>query len=297
MKHMSFNHLTLSTYFASSHTIYILVFVILFYMLRFCTPYLSDLSLLITARLCVLQDTSLTKVNSAIVVKSIGGVCNSPVTETSIVVVTQCVRSILAGDKLVQSTHTISAALAGTSSQSVQRQDTIVEAHADEFVSCVGGTVAVLLGVILDALFADGSGVGARAANDFSGEVAAERSHLGENEVTVRVRGELSKAGRVAEVIQRHGCEDTNDDIVVAEVGVKGTIQREVGRVIGDAAVDGAVGDGDVLVCQASEKFLDIADALSSAGRVAISVVIVVRHIKGIFKTGPFICGEEVTEV
>lgn len=294
---MSFNHLTLSTYFSSSHTIYILVFVILFYMLQFCTPYLSDLSLLITARLCVLQDTSLTKANSAIVVKSVGGVCNSPVTETSIVVVTQCVRSILAGDEFVQSTHTISSALAGTSSQSVQRQDTIVETHADEFVSCVGGTVAILLGVVLDALFADSSRVGVGAANNFSGKVAAERSHLGENEVTVRVGRELSEARRVAEVIQRHGCEDTNDNIVVAEVGVKGAVQREVGRVIGDTAVDGAVGDGDVLVCQASEEFLDVADTLGSTCWVTISVVVIIGHIKGVLKAGPFICGEEVTEV
>jgi hypothetical protein len=115
--------------------------------------------------------------------------------------------------------------------------------------------------------------------------------------VTIRVGRELSEARRVTEVVQRHGCEDTNDNIVVAEVGVKGAVQREVGRVIGDTAVDGAVGDGDVLVCQASEEFLDIADALSSAGRVTISVVVVIGHIKGVLKAGPFICGEEVTEV
>lgn len=38
------------------------------------------------------------------------------------------------------------------------------------------------------------------------------------------------------------------DYIIVAEVGVKGTSEGKVGRVVGDGAVDRGVGRGNVLV-------------------------------------------------
>lgn len=66
--------------------------------------------------------------------------------------------------------------------------------------------------------------------------------------MAVRVGRELGKTWRVAEVVEGHGRQDADDDVVVAEVCVEGAVEGEVARVIGYAAVDGAVGDGDVLV-------------------------------------------------
>lgn len=248
-------------------------------------------------RLSVLQDSSLAAVNSTIVIIAIGGVDNGPIAETSIVVVAQCVRVVLAGNKLIQSTHTIDASLASASSQSVQRQDTVVQTHANELVGCVGWVVAILSGVVLNTLLVHSSRVGVGAANDFSNKVTTERCHLGQVEVAVRVRRVLGQTGSLAEVVQRHGSHDTDDDIIVSKVGIEGTIEREVLGVVGDSAVHRAVGHSDVLVCKTGEELLQVANTLGSTSWVAIAVIIVISNVEGLLKTVPLVCGEEVTEV
>jgi hypothetical protein len=164
-------------------------------------PYPSSIRLITARRLGVLQNTRLATVNSAIVVKAISRVSNSPVAETSIVVIAQRIRSILTSDELIQSTHAIGTSLTGTTTQSIQRQNTIVKTHTHELVSCVGRTVAVLCRIILHAFLADSSGIGFRAPDNFGNEMTTKRRHLGENKVTVGVRWEFAQTGRVAEVV------------------------------------------------------------------------------------------------
>jgi hypothetical protein len=83
----------------------------------------------------------------------------------------------------------------------------------------------------------------------------------------------------------------------VGEVGVERAVEGEVSGVVGDGAVDGAVGDGDVFLCEAGEKFLEVADSLGASCWVTVAVVVVVGHIECVFKASPLVCGEEVTEV
>jgi hypothetical protein len=62
----------------------------------------------------------------------------------------------------------------------------------------------------------------------------------------------------------------------VGEVGVEGAAEGELGGVVVEGGVDGGVGGGDVLVLEAGEEFLQVADALGAAGGVAEGVVVIV---------------------
>lgn len=76
------------------------------------------------------------------------------------------------------------------------------------------------------------------------------------------------------EVVDAHCCQDGDDDVVVGEVGVEGSVEREVLGVVGEGAVDAAVACGDVLVGQAGEEFLEVAETLRATSGVAITVVV-----------------------
>lgn len=78
------------------------------------------------------------------------------------------------------------------------------------------------------------------------------------------------------EVVQGHGGQGGDDDVVVGEVCIEGAAEREVGGVVVEGGVDGAVGDGDVFVLETGEEFLHVADALGAAGGVAVGVIVVV---------------------
>jgi hypothetical protein len=51
----------------------------------------------------------------------------------------------------------------------------------------------------------------------------------------------------------------------VREVGVERALEGEGVRVVGQAAVHGAVAAGDVLVCEAGDELLLVAEALGSS--------------------------------
>lgn len=164
-------------------------------------------------------------------------------------------------------------------------------------MGCVCGIVAVLLRVVRCAVIVYGSGIRGGAADDFGDETAAERCEVRELEVAVRIWRVLLEVGVFAEVLDGHGGEGGDDDVVVGEVCVKGAVQREGGGVGGQGTVDGGVGRGNVLAREAGEEFLLISDALSATGGVAKGVVVVVFDIQCLLETGPFIRCEEVAEI
>ena len=59
---------------------------------------------------------------------------------------------------------------------------------------------------------------------------------------------EGGEAGVFVEVIDAHGCEHGDDDVVVGEVCVERAVEGEVVGVVCEGAVDAAVAGGDVLV-------------------------------------------------
>jgi hypothetical protein len=60
----------------------------------------------------------------------------------------------------------------------------------------------------------------------------------------------------------------------MGKVCIKGLAKREVGAVVVDSAVDRTVGEGNVLILETSEKFLKIANALSTASRLTPRIII-----------------------
>ena len=62
----------------------------------------------------------------------------------------------------------------------------------------------------------------------------------------------------------------------MSEVCIEGPAEREVGGVVVDGVVDGRVRGGEVLVLEAREEFLQVANTLGAASRVAEGVVIIV---------------------
>jgi len=115
--------------------------------------------------------------------------------------------------------------------------------------------------------------------------------------VAVWVRWVLLEVGVLAEVVYGHGGEHGDDDVVVGEVGVERASEGEVGGVVGEGAVDGAVGARDVLVGQASEQLLLVAQSLSAAGRATKGIVIVVFNVEGLLESLPLTQGEKIAEV
>jgi hypothetical protein len=74
--------------------------------------------------------------------------------------------------------------------------------------------------------------------------------------VSFRIGRELGEIRVLVEVIDAHRGEDGDDDVVMGEVCVEGTAEREVLRIVGEGAVDAAVARSDVLVVEAGEEFL-----------------------------------------
>jgi len=83
----------------------------------------------------------------------------------------------------------------------------------------------------------------------------------------------------------------------VGEIGVEWTTEREVRSIVGERAVDRAVGAGDVLIGQTGHELLQITNALSATSGVTITVVVVVLHIKSLLEASPLILGEKTAKV
>lgn len=50
------------------------------------------------------------------------------------------------------------------------------------------------------------------------------------------------------------------------------------------------------MVLKTSEEFLEVADALGTAGWGAKGIIVVVEHVQGVFISGPFVGCEEIAE-
>ena len=129
--------------------------------------------------------------NPPIVILPVRRVRNRVVPKTSKVVVRRGIRASLALHEAVHRAQAIGPALAQSSADGVQGQDAVVQAHADEFVGCVGRVVAVLSRVVLGSVGGDGGRVAAGAADYFGDETAPEGGHVGEDEGAVGVGGIL----------------------------------------------------------------------------------------------------------
>lgn len=92
---------------------------------------------------------------------------------------------------------------------------------------------------------------------------------MGENKSAIRIWWVLRQVWRVLKVVQRHGGQHRDDDVVVADVEVELFTKREVCRVVGQARVDAAVGARDILVGQPSLEFLQVTNTLGLYPRLA----------------------------
>ncbi len=191
-------------------------------------------------------------VRHPVVIIPIRQIRNRVVGKTGEVVVAQRITVRLAGDEVTQITHAVDAPTRGItaqpSSDGVQWEDAVIQPHADELVARVRRVVSVLRRRVLRRGALHGGWVG--------DETASHGGQVGENEVTVRIRGELGQRGRVFEVVHGHGGEHGDDDIIVGKVGIERLTQGEVGGVVVEGGVDGGVGGRDIDVFQASEEFL-----------------------------------------
>ena len=70
-----------------------------------------------------------------------------------------------------------------------------------------------------------------------------------EDEFAFRVRWISGEIRGIMEVIQTHGREGGDDDVVVGEICVEGTAEREVFVIVCYGVVHAAVGFRDVLIC------------------------------------------------
>jgi hypothetical protein len=75
-------------------------------------------------------------------------------------------------------------------------------------------------------------------------------------------------------VVDTHCCQDGDDDIIVGKVCVEGTAKWKVGCVVCNGAVDAAIAVKYVLIVEAGEKFLEVAQSLSTTSRVAVAIVV-----------------------
>ena len=118
------------------------------------------------------------------------------------------------------------------------------------------------------------------AAYDFSDKPSAKRSQVREDEVPVRIRWVLGETGMLAEVVDAHGREHRDQDVVVREIGVEWAAERKVLGIVREGAVDAAVAAGDVLVGQTGEELLEIAKSLRAAGWTAEAVVVCISSVQ-----------------
>ena len=243
-----------------------------------------------------MENTGSGVVDRAIVVVTVCEIDDRVVTETSILVVGLLFGGLLTGQEVGHSTETVTASAVRVT-EGVEWKNTIVQAHADELVSCVVGVVAILTWVVLSAMVCDRCWVGTGASNDLSNQTTSKGSQMRENEVTAWVWRSLVEVCCFAEVVKRHGSHDGNDDIVVSKVCVEWTAEREVGGIICQRAVDGAVGDSDVLIRQASNEFLEIANTLSPSGGLTVTVIVVVQNVKSLLKAVPLLLSEQGAEI
>lgn len=213
-------------------------------------------------------------INPTIIIIPIQRLDQSVIGEAREIIVGQLLRIRLAGDKILQTAQPIRPSDTFSTTNCVERHDTIVQTHADELVGCVCRIVAVLRWVVLSPMLVDGDRVLISAADDFCDEFCAERSDFGHSPVSLGVGWVVRQAWRLVKVVDAHSCQDGDDDVVVGEVGVEGSVEREVLGVVGERAIDAAVACGDVLVCQAGEEFLEVAETLRAACGIAIAVVV-----------------------
>ena len=74
--------------------------------------------------------------------------------------------------------------------------------------------------------------------------------------MSVWIWWEVCQTRRISEVIQAHGCHDTNQNIIMAEIRVDFLIERErIARII-ESAVDRTVRGEDVVMVKSGEEFL-----------------------------------------
>jgi hypothetical protein len=74
--------------------------------------------------------------------------------------------------------------------------------------------------------------------------------------MTIRVWWVFGQRRWVSEVVNGCRCEDRNNNIIMAEVGIQLLSEREVPSIVGEGAVDTRVGGGDKLVGQAGNELL-----------------------------------------
>lgn len=190
------------------------------------------------------------------------------------IIIGQLLRIRLASDEILQTAQPIRPPDTLSATNSIERHDTVVQTHADELVRCVCGIVTVLRWVVVRPMLTNGDRVLISAADDFCDELCAERSDLRHSPVSLGVGWVVRQAWRFVEVVDAHCCQDGDDDVVVGEVGVEGSVEREVLGVVGEGAVDAAVARGDVLVGQAGEEFLEVAETLRAACGIAVAIVV-----------------------
>ena len=94
------------------------------------------------------------------------------------VVVTQRKRPLLALQEAAHCAHAVDPAIASTTTDGIQRQDTVVQPHANELVGRIAGIVAVLRGIVLCPVVLHRRRIGTGAADDFSNKAAGEWCHV-----------------------------------------------------------------------------------------------------------------------
>lgn len=108
--------------------------------------------------------------NRPVVIRPIGRIRNRIIPKASKVIITQRITPRLTLNKTPQITHPIDPPARRVPTQpttdGIQRQNTVVQAHTDELVRCVCGVVAVLRRRVRGA------------ADDFGDEAAAERRQV-----------------------------------------------------------------------------------------------------------------------
>lgn len=112
-------------------------------------------------------------------------ICYGVVAKASIVVVTQLIRISLRLQEVTHSTKPIGTVTTSTTSDCVEREDSIVQSHSDELVGSVVRVVAVLCGAGVCASVLDRRGIFNTTPNDLGDKFCGEGGQVTEDEVSI----------------------------------------------------------------------------------------------------------------